>query len=142
MTPPPMTVLDASSGRAAGISVENLAPARNQSPPALETPILRNLISGFHWAPAGASGARARTATRIRASVLGMADPPRRPNDWGQLPGGSPLFRSGCQDGCSAQAVKTARAIEVSCHDIGAMNTPRGQDHGSRYEAFHCFWVG
>src|SRR5688500_146158 len=65
-----MTVLDASSGSAAGIIVENLAPARNQSPPALDTPILRNLISGFHWAPAGASGARVSASTRATASVF------------------------------------------------------------------------
>ena len=48
ITPPPMTVLEATSGSTEGTIVENLAPARNQSPPALETPILRNLISGFH----------------------------------------------------------------------------------------------
>src|SRR5688572_9531808 len=76
MTPPPMTVLAETSGNAAGMIVENLAPARNQSPPALETPILTNLISGFHCDMAGAAKPRATATISTRTRVFVMADPP------------------------------------------------------------------
>src|SRR5687767_15738254 len=82
MTPPPMTVLAATSGSAVGMIVENFAPARNQSPPALDTPILMNLTSGFHcpdvWAKTATDpkATRARTSHSDRARVFVMHDHP------------------------------------------------------------------
>src|SRR5688572_25200066 len=100
-TPPPITVLAAMSGRTAGTIVENLAPARNQSPPALDTPILRNLISGFHWASAGTSGTRASRTTRATAIVLIMRVlPGEQARVPGDFPSAGPWLSSGdaCQD--------------------------------------------
>src|SRR5687767_14869625 len=76
MTPPPMTVLAATSGSAVGMIVENLAPARNQSPPALDTPILMNFTSGFHWEAAGAAEPNSNATISTRTRVFVMADPP------------------------------------------------------------------
>src|SRR5688572_21906747 len=76
MTPPPMTVLAATSGSAVGMIVENLAPARNQSPPALDTPILTNFTSGFHWEAAGAAEPNSNATISTRTRVFVMADPP------------------------------------------------------------------
>src|SRR5688572_154501 len=59
-----MSVVADTPGKASGTRVVYLAPARNQSPPAVATPNLMNFTSGFHGCWASATGA----ATSERAS--------------------------------------------------------------------------